>query len=70
MLALGENYFYSGKIKKELFSNAALKKISREYIGERGDFGVISESTKKSKYMPVKYDEIPFLLDKFYSDSV
>ncbi len=65
MLALGENYFYSGKIKEELFSNPSLKKISREYIGEKGNFGI--SSLKGGEYTAVKYDEIPFLLDKIYS---
>lgn len=67
MLALGENYFYSGEIKKELFSDPALKKISREYIGERGNFGITSEISKRRVYTPVQYDGIPLLLDRIYS---
>lgn len=67
MLALGENYFYSAKIRDEFFTNSNLKKISREYMGERGNFGIVSEFTKGTNYKPVKYDEIPFLLGKKYS---
>lgn len=36
-------------------------------MGERGNFGIVSEFTKGINYKPVKYDEIPFLLGKKYS---
>ena len=66
MLAYGENYFYSEKIQKDVLRNNLLKKISREYIGERGNFGLMAPEERDS-YSPVKYDEIPFLLGQEFS---
>ena len=60
-----KNLYGYSQIKEELFSNPSLKKISREYIGEKGNFGI--SSLKGGEYTAVKYDEIPFLLDKIYS---
>lgn len=67
MLALGENYFYSEKISKTILQDKSLKKISQEYIGERGNFGVMTATTRSDLYTPVEYDEIPFLLGREYA---
>lgn len=67
MLALGENYFYSEKINIDFFSDSSLKKVSQEYIGERDNFGVITSETMQRTYVPVKYDEIPFILGRDYA---
>lgn len=66
MFAFGENYFYSEKIQKDVLRNALLKKVSREYIGERGNFGIMIQE-KREEYSPVKYDEIPFILGKEFA---
>jgi len=66
ILALGENYFYSEKIQKDVLRNDSLKKVSQEYIGERGNFGIMTLEERKS-YSPVKYDEIPFVLGREFA---
>lgn len=66
MLAFGENYFYSEKIQKDVLRNDSLKKVSQEYIGERGNFGIMAPEERK-EYSPIKYDEIPFILGQEFS---
>lgn len=66
MLAFGENYFYSERINKIILQDNSLKKVSQEYIGERGNFGVTT-LMESVIYNPVKYNEIPFLLGKEFA---
>ena len=66
LFAFCENYYYSEKIRMNLLTNEKIKKISREYCGEEGNFGV-NTILETIFYTPVCYDEIPFVLSAEYA---